>query len=156
MEIYFARASWMWSLSLIVVTISIHATGVVMMALGMVRIRSRLEDRHLGLRYVVPTLTGVIATIGLLLTALHGIEAAIWAAAYVWLGALDSPIEAMLYSVDSMTTRGASGLVLHAHWQMMGALEAANGTLLFGISTAYIFGVMLVYWPMLHRTRISV
>ena len=36
--------------------------------------------------------------------ALHGIEAAIWAAAYVWLGALDSPIEAMLYSVDSMTT----------------------------------------------------
>jgi hypothetical protein len=88
--------------------------------------------------------------------ALHGIEAAIWAAAYVWLGALDSPIEAMLYSVDSMTTRGASGLVLHAHWQMMGALEAANGTLLFGISTAYIFGVMLVYWPMLHRTRISV
>ena len=35
---------------------------------------------------------------------MHGIEAAIWAAAYVWLGALDSPIEAMLYSVDSMTT----------------------------------------------------
>ena len=34
-----------------------------------------------------------------------------------------------------MTTRGASGLVLHAHWQMMGTLEAANGTLLFGIGT---------------------
>ena len=36
MEIYFERASWMWSLSLIVVTISIQAIGVVMMALGMV------------------------------------------------------------------------------------------------------------------------
>ncbi|MGA8196865.1 MAG: hypothetical protein WB902_26285 [Acetobacteraceae bacterium] len=45
MEIYFARASWMWSLSLIVVTISIHATGVVMMALGMVRIRSACQSR---------------------------------------------------------------------------------------------------------------
>jgi hypothetical protein len=48
-----------------------------------------------------------------------------------------------------MTTRGASGLVLEQHWRMMGALEAANGMLLFGISTAYIFAVMQVYWSML-------
>jgi F0F1-type ATP synthase membrane subunit c/vacuolar-type H+-ATPase subunit K len=45
----------------------------------------------------------------------------------------------MLYSVDSMTTRGASGLMLQRHWQMMGALEAADGMLLFGIGTAYMF-----------------
>ena len=31
----------------------------------------------------------------------------------------------------------------------MGALEAANGMLLFGISTAYIFAVMLQWWPVL-------
>ncbi len=48
-----------------------------------------------------------------------------------------------------MATRGASGLTLERHWQMMGALEAADGMLLFGISTAYIFAVMQVYWPML-------
>ena len=35
------------------------------------------------------------------------------------------------------------------HWQLMGALEAADGMLLFGISTAYIFVVMRVYWPRL-------
>jgi hypothetical protein len=56
--------------------------------------------------------------------------------------ALDSPRDAMLYSVDSMTTRGASGLMLQRHWQMMGALEAADGMLLFGIGTAYMFAVM--------------
>ena len=55
----------------------------------------------------------------------------------------------MLYSIDSMSTRGASGLTLPRHWKMMGALEAGNGMLLFGISTAYIFAVMQVYWPML-------
>jgi hypothetical protein len=64
------------------------------------------------------------------------------------LGALGSPIiDAMLYSVDSMTTRGASGLMLQRHWQMMGALEAADGMLLFAISaisTAYIFALMQV------------
>ena len=52
---------------------------------------------------------------------------------------------------------GAVGLllaVLHGiegHWQTMGALEAVDGMLLFGISTAFIFAVMLDYWPMLAR-----
>jgi len=32
--------------------------------------------------------------------------------------------------------------VLEHHWRMMGALEATDGMLLFGISTAYIFTVM--------------
>ena len=72
-----------------------------------------------------------------------------WAAAYWWLGALNSLVEALLYSVDSMSTRGASGLVLERHWKMMGALEAMDGMLLFGISTAYIFAVMQGYWSLL-------
>jgi hypothetical protein len=118
------------------------------MVLGMIRIRLRLEVRHLGLRYVMPTVIGVVAVIGLLLTVLHGIEAAIWAAAYLWLGTFQSSFDAMLFSLGSMTDR-CSGLVLQRHWQMMGVLEAASGALLFGISTAYIFGVMQVYWPLL-------
>ena len=92
---------------------------------------------------------GVIGTVGLLLAVLHGIEAAIWAAAYVWVGALDLRESAILYSIDSITTRGASGLVLQPDWRLMGALEAADGMLLFGISTAFIFAVMQAYWPKL-------
>ena len=99
----------------------------------------------------LPIVIGLIGAVGLLLAVLHGIEATIWAAAYLWLGALGSPIDAMLYSVDSMSTRGASGLTLQRHWRMMGALEASDGMLLFGISTAYIFATMQVYWPMLSR-----
>ena len=141
--------NWAWGLSLIALTIAIHAMGVVMMAIAGLGIRVRLETRNLGLRHVILIVTGGVGAVGLLLAVLHGIEAAIWAAAYVWLGALDSPKDAILYSLDSMTTRGASGLMLEPHWQMMGALEAANGMLLFGISTAYIFAVMQVYWSML-------
>jgi len=141
--------NWIWGLSLIALTIAIHATGVVMMALMGLEIRVRLEIRNLGLRDVILIVTGGVGAVGLLLAVLHGIEAAIWAAAYVWLGALDSLQDAILYSLDSMTTRGASGLMLEPHWQMMGALEAADGMLLFGISTAYIFAVMQVYWPVL-------
>ena len=141
--------NWAWGLSLIALTIAIHAMGVVMMAIVGLGIRVRLETRNLGLRHVILIVTGGVGAVGLLLAVLHGIEAAIWAAAYVWLGALDSLTDAILYSLDSMTTRGASGLTLAPRWQMMGALEAADGMLLFGISTAYIFAVMQVYWPIL-------
>ena len=152
-EVLSERASWIWSLSLIALTVAIHALGLVMMALMLEKIRFRLgrDNRSLGLRYVTPIVIGLVAAVGLLLAVLHGIEATIWAAAYLWLGALGSPVDAMLYSFDSMSTRGASGLTLQRHWRMMGALEAGTGMLLFGISTAYIFAMMQAYWPMLSR-----
>jgi len=103
------------------------------------------------LHHLLAVLTCVIGAVGLLLAVLHGAEAALWALAYWWLGALGSPADAILYSIDSITTRGASGLKVEPHWQMMGALEAANGILLFGISTAFVFAVMNAYWPMLNR-----
>jgi hypothetical protein len=89
---------------------------------------------------------GAITAMGLLLAALHGIEAAFWAAAYLWLGALGSFDSAILYSVDSIATRGAPGIMLQQHWQIMGALEAVDGMLLFGISTAFIFTVLQFYY----------
>ena len=103
----------------------------------------------LNLLRVILILVCLIGVIGLLLVALHGLESGIWAAAYLWLGALDSPLHALLFSVDSMTTRGASGLTLPSHWQMMGALEAVDGMLLFGVSTAFVFAVIQAYWSML-------
>jgi hypothetical protein len=143
--------SWTWGLSLIALTIAVHAFGVVAMALVAHRIWGRVTSRSLELRRVFVILIGLIGTVGLLLAVLHGIEAGLWAAAYWWLGALTSPEAAMLYSIDSITTRGASGLTLPAHWQTMGALEAVDGMLLFGISTAFIFALMQTYWPSLLR-----
>jgi hypothetical protein len=135
-------------LSLIALTIATHAATVVMMAFIGVRIRARLEGSGVNLWNLITIMICLIAVIGLLLAVLHGIECGIWAAAYLWLGALDSPIDALLFSFDSMSTRGASGLTLHRPWQIMGALEAVDGMLLFGVSTAYIFAVMQVYWSM--------
>jgi hypothetical protein len=39
--------SWRWGLSLIALTMAIHATAVVMMAVVGVRVRARLESRRL-------------------------------------------------------------------------------------------------------------
>jgi hypothetical protein len=140
---------WLWGLPLIVLTMAIHATSVVMLAFVTLRMRVRLETCALKVWNLITILICLVGVIGLLLAVLHGIECGIWAAAYLWLGALDAPMDALLYSLDSMSTLGASGLTLHRPWQMMGALEAVDGMLLFGVSTAFLFSVMQAYWSML-------
>ncbi len=145
--------NWTWGLSLIALTIAIHATGVTFMVSVLHGFRVWLESRSLGSLHVISIAIAAFTAMGLLLAVLHGIEAAFWAAAYLWLGALDLPGAAILYSVDSMATRGASGVMLQPYRQMMGALEAADGMLLFGISTAFIFTVMQFYFQHLVLQR---
>jgi hypothetical protein len=61
----------------------------------------------------------------------------VWAAAYRLLGALPDNRSAMLYSLSAMTSYGHGTIFLDPHWQMMGALEALNGMMLFGLTTAF-------------------
>jgi hypothetical protein len=82
----------------------------------------------------------------LLTTVLHGIEASIWAAAYRLLGALPDMKSAMLYSLSAITTYGHANIFLKPHWQLMGAMEALNGMLLFGLTTAFLFAVFQRVW----------
>lgn len=140
--------SWFWGISLIGVSIGVHAVGLVriIVVLRAVRRYFARPDTPPGPRpWLAATLVGLV---GAALAVLHAIEAAIWAVAYVLLGAIESPQAAMLYSIDSMTTRGDSGLRLNDEWLIMGALEAADGMLLFGISTAFLFGVISQVWSM--------
>nr|WP_294521822.1 hypothetical protein [uncultured Rhodopila sp.] len=134
-------ASWIAGLLLITLTTAFHAFGVVMIFRGIMhRVRSgklRVQQR----RHPLPHAVLLIAVVGLLLTVLHGIEAAMWTAAYMLVGAIGSERDAMLYSLDSFTTRGASDILLAPEWRLMGALEAADGMLLFGISTAFVFAI---------------
>ena len=143
--------SWRWGLSLIVLTMTIHAAAVVMMAFIGAKLRVQLEARSLYQWHLIAIQICATGLIGLLLAVLHFIECGIWAAVYLWVGAPDSPTDALIYSVDSMATLGASGLTLRRPWQVMGGLEAVNGMILFGVSTAYVFAVMQLYWSMLAK-----
>ncbi len=82
----------------------------------------------------------------LFVTILHGFEGMIWAAAYRFLNALPDNRSAMLYSLSAVTTYGHEDLHLKAQWQLMGALEALNGTLLFGLTTAFLFAMIREVW----------
>lgn len=136
---------WAWGLLLVALTLVIHAFGLVAIGLALTRAEALIRSQDWRLSSVTATAL-LIGVVGWMLAVLHGLEAAVWAIAYLVLGAVASPADAMLYSVDSITTRGASGLSLQPHWRLMGALEAANGMLLFGISTAFLFAVLERVW----------
>ena len=94
----------------------------------------------------------IIGGTALSATLLHGFEAAIWASAYILLGWIKDQKSAMLYSVSAMTTYGHSDIHLHQKWQMMGALEALSGWILFGLTTAFLFTVIQKAWPRLKNS----
>jgi hypothetical protein len=115
---------------------------------GLILIREKVELRLLRL-FSAPVIAFavVVAATVLLLTILHAIEAGAWAAAYIALGARPDVATAMLYSLGAMTTYGHANVYVAEHWQLMGALEALNGMILFGLTTAYLFSVLQTNWP---------
>ena len=133
-------------MALVAITLAIHVIAIVLIATAIEWIRPK--PLHRGLTYLdsVPGTVIVIVAVALSLAVLHAIESLLWAIVYVWLGALPSPADAVLYSVESITTLGSSGLQLAGQWRMMAGTEAGDGMLLFGISTAFLFYVMLRLW----------
>jgi hypothetical protein len=131
-------ANWIASLPLILLTVIIHVFGLVVIRDAVV---GRLEHAVVRHRFslVFPLVMGVTV---LLITALHAIEAAAWGVAYLLLSALPDASSAMLYSLSAMTTYGHASVYLEPHWQMMGAVEALNGLILFGLTTAMLFSVI--------------
>jgi len=142
-------ADWVWGLPLILLTVVIHVFGLGIINERVVRVLGRTIDR----RRLIPMFAVVMGAAVLLTTALHAIEAAARAGAYRVLGALPDSKSAMLYSLSAMTTYGHANIFLEPHWQMMGALEALNGMLLFGLTTAFLFAMIQEVWPVGSRER---
>jgi hypothetical protein len=129
---------WAWGIPLILFTVMLHVFGLGLIRQQMLPIYREFMKRH----YPTAAFTVVMGTTTLLATVLHGIEAAIWAHAYYWIGALPDLKYGMLYSLGAMTTYGHENFHLEAHWQLLGSIEALNGWLLFGLTTAFLFGMM--------------
>lgn len=135
-------ADWIWSLPLIVVCVIVHVVGLMLIFTGMIYIM----NQSVGRRRFAPMFVLSMGLVILLVTILHGFEGVIWAAAYRFLDALPDSRSAMLYSLSAVTTYGHENLHLKAQWQLMGAFEALNGTLLFGLTTAFLFAMIREVW----------
>jgi len=138
---------WAWSLPLIVVNVIIHVIGIGFINVQLYRVLTAAQE-HRFFVYLFAVVMGITA---ILATILHGIEAGIWAAAYRILGALPDNKSALLYSLSAITTYGHSEIYLNTHWRLMGALEALNGVILLGLTTAFMYGMIQRAWPIERR-----
>jgi hypothetical protein len=123
---------------LIVVSVVLHVLGLGFINRKVVHSMLKLQGR----RNYFLMFSLVMAVTTLLATLLHAAEACLWAGTYRLLGALPDSKSALLYSLGAMTTYGHEDLYLSAHWRLMGALEALNGMLLFGLTTAFLYGMI--------------
>jgi len=136
-------ADWFWGVSLIVLTVIIHVTGLGFVCRKALHFAEReIERSNLSIESVM------VGTTTLLATFLHALEAGIWALVYWSVGTQPDFRSSMLYSLNAITSYGHSGLVLDDHWRLMGALESLNGWLLFGLTTAFLFAVIQKAWQL--------
>jgi hypothetical protein len=63
-------------------------------------------------------------------------QIAIWAGLFIFLGEFQSFNEAFYHSAVNFSTLGYGDLVMTEKYRVLGPLEAVNGVLMFGISTA--------------------
>ena len=133
------RADWAWGLPLIVLTVLMHVSGLLFISQRVVHGSAgrMIERRHPKIAFIL-----VLGATTLLATCLHGLEATVWAYAYWFLSALPDVRTSVLYSLNAMTSYGHTNIGLAEHWHLMGALEALNGWLLFGLTTAFLFAVL--------------
>jgi voltage-gated potassium channel len=129
---------------LVLVTVIIHSVGTFSWASLATR---RFADQDGMLRpekshYVV------VGTV-LVLLIMHVLEIVVWAYAYLLLlpaGELDSLEEAVYFSFVTFTTLGYGDVTLTQGWRLLSGIEALNGIMLAGWTTAMLFAVVQRTW----------
>lgn len=124
---------------LVVLTTFFHAAAMVVALRGF-RIghaARRASDTGSGLSKAT-----VVATSVLIMFLASMLEAGLWAATYLSVGALTDPEEALYFSTVTYTTLGFGDVVMENRWRLLSSFEAANGIIMFGWTTALIVAVV--------------
>jgi Ion channel len=116
----------------IAITVLIHTLGLI----GVTRTMAWLVDhfRMHGRRSRIVAMVTVVFGLFAILT----VEVWLWALCYMILGAFTDFSTALYFSTVTFSTLGFGDVVPTESWRLFAALEAVNGFLLIGWSTAYL------------------
>ncbi len=73
---------------------------------------------------------------------LHAVEIWLYAAVYLYGGALADFEEALYFSTSTYATIGYGDVVLPSGWRLLGAIEGATGIILLGWPTAFFVAIV--------------
>ncbi|MCG6940238.1 MAG: potassium channel family protein [Thiohalocapsa sp.] len=132
-------------IGLIALTVVMHAVGTVGLMRSFARHFAELEAR-----FKARTALLAIVWFATALMILHVLEILLWALAYRWLvpsHRLDTFEEATYFSFVTFTTVGYGDVTLGVdEWRLLSGIEALDGILLVGWSTALLFAVLQRSW----------
>ena len=86
---------------------------------------------------------GIFARVVLYASLTHLLEIAFWGLLFMICGEFSDFGTAFYHSAVNYTSLGYGDFIMTPSWILLGPLETANGMLLFGVSTATIFAVMI-------------
>ena len=96
-------------------------------------VRYRQAQEHRDSLFLDVSLLSIV----MLLTLLGNfIQMTIWAALFMLLGEFNDFTTALYHSGVNFATLGYGDIVMSERWRLLGPLEAANGILMFGVSTS--------------------
>src|SRR5437762_5919213 len=87
-------------------------------------------------------ITWLLIRIACLLIVIHMFEIAVWALFFWWQKCLPDAESSFYFSGVTYATIGYGDLVLPKEWRLFGPLEALTGTLMCGLSTAFLFVIV--------------
>jgi Ion channel len=86
--------------------------------------------------------TWLFVRVALWVLLLHLVEISVWAAMFVWNGAMPDAASAIYFSAVTYTTVGYGDLVLPPPWRLDAGIEALTGILMCGWSTGFFFATV--------------
>ena len=129
---------------MIALTVTIQAIGTTLWLRHVRRSAIDLDSRQ----ELSKSLRILIGT-GLVLCLLHTLQIVSWAWAYAWIVAPDtfaSMQEAIYFSFVTFTTLGYGDITLTGERQVVSGIQALNGILLVGWSTAVLVAILQRMW----------
>ncbi len=118
-------------------TVVIHAL-VMMPVIHYVRYELRVG--RAGVRFWKDVV--IVAGVAVVALASHLAAIAAWALVFSLCGEFSQFAAALYHSGMNYTTLGDSDKVMSPSWRLLASFEAANGMLMFGVSTAMLFAVI--------------
>jgi Ion channel len=105
------------------------------------RYYSRKSQRALQTAGVVDDV-GILSAIMLIMMLGNFVQIALWAGLFVFLGEFGLFADAVYHSAVNFATLGYGDVVMSDKRKLLGPLEAANGAIMFGVSTAIMVGAI--------------
>jgi hypothetical protein len=128
---------------IVTLTVIIHAVGTTAWVRRLARhYRSPESISRTGPILMALTGTVVVAIV------LHSLQIALWALLYIMLPdvELQTAEEAIYFSFVTFTTLGYGDITLGEGWRLLSGIEALNGIILLGWTTAMLFTVVQKIW----------